>query len=149
MKLYQAIAQNARLLAKKESIHHEAARNRQKRIEDSLPYGFGFDRGTRIESVTDQKIVFSTALHHMNQNGFYDGWTEHQVVVSASLCHGIDVVVRGRETPQRHRPRGKDRNDINDIKDFIAEVFSGVLLEEFEWLERKPSSRSIGKGETS
>lgn len=118
MKLYEAIVQNARLL---DDPHwRDAADERQRRIIEALPSGSGFDVGTLLVSVTDQQIVLETDFHHMNEHGSYDGWTSHKVVVNASLMYGFTIDVTG---PNR-----------NDIHDYIADVFSSTLNQEFAWL---------------
>lgn len=118
MNLIEAIVMNADLIDKPEC---EAARwARQKRIEDALPSGSGFDSCTQIESVTHHRVVFKTAFHHMDDGGFYDGWTEHRVTAEADLALGFTV-----------RVSGKNRNGI---KDYIADTFYAYLQEPFEWL---------------
>lgn len=84
---------------------------------DMLPSGSGFDNGSHIdwERSTGDRLVFTTAFHHMNDAGFYDGWTEHSVTVRASLTLGLVVTVSGR--------------DRNGIKDYIAEAFALALRE--------------------
>jgi hypothetical protein len=85
-----------------------------------LPHGSGFDAGSTLdlEASTPERLVFNTSFHHMNETGFYDGWTEHTVVVTPSLCFDFEVRVTGR--------------DRNDIKDYIAEVFADALRTEVE-----------------
>lgn len=86
-------------------------------IIDSLPSGSGFDHGTELDdSSTPERIVFNTAYHHMNDGGYYDGWTERQVILTASLEMGYQLKITGR--------------DRNDIKSYIHECFSLVLGEE-------------------
>ena len=120
MKLYAAIAQNARLLI--DSKFAEQAENRQARILAMLPSGSGFDNGTSIIAADAQKIVFETAFHHMDEHGSYCGWTNHRVTVRASMTIEIELHVSG---PNK---RG--------IKDYIAEVFASVMYREFEWIEQ-------------
>lgn len=89
--------------------------------DDYLPSGSGFDNGTRIDmeaSKGGERLVFTTAYHHMNESGMYDGWTEHTVTIRPCLIHGMSMKVTGR--------------DRNDIKDYIAECFSSALEQEFE-----------------
>jgi hypothetical protein len=83
-----------------------------------MPRGSGFDCGTRIDwdRTTADKLVFSTSFHHMNECGYYDGWTEHTVTVRASLVHELDIRVSGR--------------DRNAIKDCIADAFSSALRQD-------------------
>ena len=117
MKLYQAIAQNARLIA--EPRFQEAAKERQKRIEAALPSGSGFDAGTCILKACDAGIVLETEFHHMDENGSYDGWTQHRVTIRASLTHGICISVSGRNR--------------NGIKEYIADTFYHTMMADFEW----------------
>jgi hypothetical protein len=84
-------------------------------IKEHMPSGSGFDNGTSldVDASTEEKLVFSTGYHHMNENGFYDGWTEHKVTVRASLAFGFRLTVSGRNR--------------NDIKDYIGEAFHFAL----------------------
>jgi hypothetical protein len=83
-----------------------------------LPSGAGFDRGTTLDrnASTPEKLVFDTAFHHMNDNGYYTEWTAHTVTVRASLHLGISVRVSGR--------------DVNGIKSYIHETFWSDLQRE-------------------
>ncbi len=81
-------------------------------VRDFLPSGSGFDAGVELESANDSKLTFKTSFHHLNENGFYDGWTEHKVSVSATFS-GLDIKVSGRNR--------------NEIKDYIAETFEIAL----------------------
>ena len=80
--------------------------------DEHLPSGSGFDSGTTFdrEESTPEKLIFHTSFHHMNEGGMYDGWTEHTVTVTPSFHLGCYVKVSGRNR--------------NDIKDYIAEMFS-------------------------
>lgn len=82
---------------------------------DHLPSGSGFDNGTELERDTSRpdRLVFLAGFHHMNDSGFYDGWTHHRVVVSPAFVSGFDIRVTGR--------------DRRGIKDYIAETFSQAL----------------------
>jgi hypothetical protein len=89
-------------------------------VKDHMPSGSGFDSGTQFDwgKSKEDRLVFNTSFHHMAESGMYDGWTEHDVVVTPSLSRGFDVRVTGR--------------DRNSIKDYIGETFHGVLSEEVE-----------------
>ena len=80
-----------------------------------LPSGAGFDNGTTIalDASNADKIVFATAFHHMNDNGFYTKWTQHNVTVRPSFIHGVDIKISGR--------------DYRGIKDYIYETFELAL----------------------
>jgi len=133
-KLYQRIAST--LLAVQNC---EKSGNEEWRIKHSarlvyelpsvLPSGSGFDSGTSLdmEESKPERLVFNTGFHHMDQNGFYCGWSNHQVIVTPSLVFGFQLRVTGLNT------RG--------IKDYIAEVFEHALNSEFEWKIEESASR--------
>lgn len=85
-------------------------------IKNHFPSGSGFDSGTAFdedESKPD-RLVFTTAFHHMDEGGSYDGWTHHSVIVRPCLpAPGHDIKVTGR--------------DRNGIKEYIGDVFAEVL----------------------
>jgi hypothetical protein len=84
----------------------------------TAPSGSGFDSGTTLSTLKSDrsKLVFDTSYHHMNEHGYYCGWTDHQVIVVPSFVGGYDLRVTGR--------------NVNDIKDYIGDVFSSWLSEE-------------------
>ncbi len=92
--------------------HTQAA---EKLVDDYMPHGSGFDDGTKIDfdRSTPDKLVFYTSFHHMDENGMYDGWSAHEVIVKPSLAFDLDLKVTGR--------------DRNDIKDYIAQAFQECL----------------------
>jgi hypothetical protein len=103
--------------------------SRIKLFESHLPSGSGFDNGTKInfELSHEDKLVFETSYHHMNDGGFYDGWTHHVVTVVPSLTCDFHIRVSGINR--------------NQIKDYIAEVFEHALRQEMTYwlfLERFP-----------
>lgn len=87
-------------------------------VDRFMPSGSGFDCGTKydLDEWKAERLVFHVDYHHMNDGGYYDGWTEHSVIVTPSLAHGFDMRITGR--------------DRNDIKDYIGEVFSSALSED-------------------
>lgn len=84
-------------------------------VRNSAPSGSGFDDGARLdlECSNARRLVFTTAFHHMDAHGSYDGWTEHTVTVHADLALGFTLTVSGR--------------DRDGIKDYIADVFHAWL----------------------
>ncbi len=87
---------------------------RLRSMTDMLPSGSGIDRATRIDidASGDDKIVLMFDYHHMNDNGYYDGWTEHKAIITPSFS-GFDLKITG---PNKR-----------DIKDYLREVFSYAL----------------------
>ncbi len=102
----------------KDSGNKEWHANWEERIVELMdqhaPRGSGFDSGTLFDfdASSSVKLVFQTSFHHMDANGGYDGWTEHQVIATPSFT-GINIRVTG--------------SNRNDIRDFIAEVFHDFL----------------------
>lgn len=89
-------------------------------VGDKLPSGSGFNNGTQFdfEESKPERLVFNTAFHHMNANGYYDGWTTHKVIVTPSLAHGFDMRVTGR--------------DRNQIKEYIGYTIHHALNAELD-----------------
>ena len=100
----------------RETIEQDA-REKLAQLQDLLPSGSGFDAGTQIDldKSTPEKIVLNTAFHHMNDGGYYDGWTEHTVTVRPSFLWDFDIRVGGR--------------DRNCIKEYIAEMMHQALTQ--------------------
>ena len=65
---------------------------------ECLPHGSGFDMGCKIdlERSKQDKIVITTSYHHMDQNGYYAGWTDHTITVRPSFS-GIRIAIGGRD----------------------------------------------------
>lgn len=87
-------------------------------LEKLLPYGSGFDSGCELEleKSTPDKLVIKTSYHHLDDNGFYSGWTDHKVIVTPSLRFGFELRVTGKNK--------------NQIKDYIVEEFYHVLSQD-------------------
>jgi len=107
----------------------ERHRARLDMLMNTAPSGSGWDLGTGLidDECRDNRLVFRGSFHHLNE-GYYDGWTDHTIVVRAHLVFGIDLKVTGR--------------DRNDIKEYLSEMFHGWLTEEITedadgvWLSR-------------
>jgi hypothetical protein len=99
------------------------AENIGKLVSEYMPSGSGFDCGTKMDLIEShaEKLVFNTGFHHMNDGGYYDGWTEHTVTVTPSFS-GFNLRVSGRNR--------------NEIKDYIHEMFSHALRTELPVVTR-------------
>lgn len=130
--LYRLIASTCGALRRCEERGMEFAANHSALLDyidrNILPSGSGIDSGTTIdrEKSNDGRIVLKTSFHHMNDNGMYDGWTEHTVTVSPSFT-GINVAISGRNR--------------NDIKDYLADVFDHALTSRVRWYAVDGESR--------
>jgi len=92
----------------------DSAKNNLDTLQDELPSGSGIDSGCKIDldNSTPEKIIITFGFHHMDENGSYDGWTDHKLTVKPSFS-GIDIKISGR--------------DRNQIKDYLYDVFQTVL----------------------
>ena len=90
----------------------DIAQDRLAQLVDLLPSGSGIDNGTKLESADATKIVLTAGFHHMNENGYYDGWTEHRITIRPRF-DGIDVTIGGRNR--------------NDIKEYLHQTYWGAL----------------------
>ena len=125
--LYVALA---RTIAWEPPVGSQWRERREKELKalmDELPSGDGWDLGTklneektRIGANSDcERIVFYGEFHHMDENGFYDRWTNHTIVVTPSLRWGFEL-----------RVTGKDRNQIKDyLDDLFHEALSRLVWE--------------------
>ena len=115
MKVYQALATAIACLPR------DWAKERVDLIERKyLPSGSGIDAGCQVlvDESRDNRVVIQTAFHHMNEVGYYDGWTHHKIIVTPSLIHGFDLRITGR--------------DKNGIKEYLGQLFDHVLEQEFD-----------------
>jgi|SRR6185437_2037911 len=80
-----------------------------------LPHGSGIDGKCEIqlENCKKDKLVFFLEFHHMDGNGYYSGWTEHNLVITPSLQFGFNIKITGQNK--------------NDIKTYLADRFSEVF----------------------
>lgn len=96
-----------------------------RQLANLLPHGSGIDAGVTVDLERShlEKIVLNTAFHHMDEHGFYDGWTEHTVTVTPSFLGD-----------RRLRISGPNRNDI---KEYLHQTFDDVLGQQVEWAKRE------------
>ena len=89
-------------------------------IMKSAPSGSGIDLGTRFDWDNSNRdlLILNADFHHMDEQGGYDGWTEHTIRVRASLLFGIEIRVTGINK--------------NNIKEYLHNVYYEWLKEETE-----------------
>lgn len=90
-------------------------------LEDLLPSGSGIDAGTKVDIARSKpnRIVLTFGYHHMDENGYYDGWTEHKAIITPCFDGwGIDVRITGRNR--------------NGILDYLHDVFYWSLAQKTE-----------------
>ena len=87
-------------------------------VKTHFPSGSGFDSGTIIvwDKCKHNKIVLRADFHHMDDNGYYCGWSEHEVIIVPSFTFGFYLHVTGKNK------RG--------IKEYIEDTMHYVLNKE-------------------
>lgn len=79
-------------------------------IMETAPSGSGIDSGTKLEEGSrPDRIVFEFGYHHMNEVGYYDGWTDHRAKVYPDPGYDFRLEITGR--------------DRNQIKDYLHQTF--------------------------
>jgi hypothetical protein len=84
-------------------------------FNDLLPHGSGLDNGMKIniQDSTPLKIVISFSYHHLNEGGFYDGWTDHVLIITPCFG-GFDMKITGR--------------DKNQVKEYLYQTFDEYFI---------------------
>ena len=122
--IYQAIANTLGAIANCQKSGNAEWEKRHSDTLDDLwaeaPSGSGVDCGTKLDdSSTPNRLVFNASFHHMDEHGGYDGWTEHQIIVTPDLVFGFDLRITGRNR--------------NEIKDYLGELY-------YHWLSGSAAS---------
>jgi len=119
MKLYKLIAQTVAW-----TPNENWEDNREKLLryieKNLLPSGSGINTGTKITRDQFKQGAFQLYLefHHMNESGYYDGWTNHTIMVKPDLQFDFTMHIGGR--------------DRNQIKDYLGDVYDNCLREEVD-----------------
>lgn len=129
MKLYQEIAtalaarENVRKSGNKEWI--EKWEEKLATLEEKLPSGSGFDSGEKLDINASEpdKIVINGSYHVMDENGFYDGYADYQIIITPSFVHGFELRLIGSS-------KWPHRKAYDGLKDYITETYAEVLDQE-------------------
>ena len=124
MDLNLNIAQISKIFAaylncKKSEKHKEWEGKHEDKLNEifnNLPSGSGIDSGMKFDwnKSKPEKLIFTFGFHHMDENGGYDGWTDHTLVITPSFSSGYDL-----------RITGKDRNMVKEyLYDLFYELFT-------------------------
>ena len=83
--------------------------------EEHLPRGSGFDGSTGIDAnnSTRNSIIIWTEFHHMNDLGYYDGWSTHTFTMTADLEFGFEL---------EHTYEGCEEHEADFIFDHMREA---------------------------
>lgn len=96
-------------------IHAEKSQDRIDELCNELPHGSGIDSGVKFDSDSSKpdKLIFTFGFHHLNENGYYDGWTEHKILITPTLQYGYEMKITGRNR--------------NMVKDYLYQLFNDVF----------------------
>lgn len=87
-----------------------------------FPSGSGIDNGVKFYPLDKEnkdvgkQFVLHAPFHHMDENGYYDGWTDHKIIYYADMTVGFNLKITERNK--------------NDIKDYLMSVFSNIFYME-------------------
>lgn len=122
MKLYEKIAQTfgAYMNCTTADTVTEWEQTIEDLVKEHMPSGSGFDNGTEFafDDSTPERLVFRSAYHHMNETGYYDGWSVFKIIVTPSLVFGFTLQLRSI---------GPFNRKYADTKDYILETFQEAL----------------------
>jgi len=82
-----------------------------------MPHGSGLD-GKNIKldferSKADKLVFVNLDYHHMNDNGVYCRWTDHNAIITPSLAHEFNLQITG--------------TNKNDIKEYLTDCMHEAL----------------------
>ena len=79
-------------------IYENCVEKAEDLVKKHFPSGSGFDSGTIIvwDKCKHNKIALRADFHHMDDNGYYCGWSEHEVIIVPSFTFGFDLHVTGK-----------------------------------------------------
>lgn len=125
IRLYQAIVFNgmSRMhCAKNGNLEWEKIWNeRLNELQELLPSGGGLDSGIFIirDTITAHNFVLTGKYHHMNEQGYYDGWYHWNAVVRPSFLSEIEVDIEWVDLPPPDRD-SVDESICENIRDVLV-----------------------------
>jgi len=130
MKLYQELASLKTAIENCKKTGNEAWEDKhsarlQELVQDRLPSGSGFDAGTTFvpEESTEDRLVFRSSYHLMDEHGYYDGWINFDVIIRPAFAPpGFTLRAVG--------PFSRLKQEYAGIKNYIADEFYTCLQEE-------------------
>jgi len=89
--------------------------------KEHFPSGSGFDGFYFFDlEYRPNTLVFFAEFHHMNDVGYYDGWSTMKAVIKPDITSGIDFKLTGINRKYRH------------LKDDFEEMIYSFLTKDIE-----------------
>ena len=104
--------------------------------EKFLPYGSGFDAGVSIGQSKEDRIMMLFAYHHLNDGGYYSGWTYHTAIITPTFGSYKLVIKTSRCT-------GSLRKRVNASIDYFYDTIRAALDQEVELIYGHPDGFSL------
>lgn len=122
MKFYQRIAGCLPLDETNRRRHNKQVATIEKLIQ-RFDTGSGFDGRAAFnwDESHRNKLVFLIPYHHMNDAGYYDGWSKLKVTVIPDLVFGVHIKITG--IVRRYRSRDRD---------YFMDCVTNIILSELE-----------------
>lgn len=69
-----------------------------------MPHGSGFDGKSWLDfdASIPERLIFFIEYHHMDEHGYYDGWSTLKITVRPSLAWGYTMSLTGIVRRYRH-----------------------------------------------
>lgn len=98
----QFISSSLLQIQRKPDNKYESEPELQELVKYWMPSGSGIDAGTRLDfnKSKPNKLIFNFDYHHMDQNGFYCGWSYHSLIVTPDF-DGFDMRIIGQHPSRR------------------------------------------------
>ena len=124
MKLYNAIAKQTGWITPNAEFEVEKYDKLQE-LAEYLPSGSGIDSGCTIdeENSTKNKIIIHSSFHHMDENGFYCGWSDFTVTVTPDFVNDFKLKIVGNNAIYPA---------FSYTKDYLYELFRESLNENID-----------------
>lgn len=121
-KVYKRLAQLIDNYHNCNSKYSEIAEEKIEKLLMDFLSGSGFDSGTTLnfEESNQNKLVFESAYHHMNENGFYDEWSHFKIIVTPNLAYDFNI---------RLKSIGRFPRKYIETKEYILDEFAYKLDE--------------------
>ena len=96
-------------------------------VKEWMPRGSGIDCGTKldVEKSTRTKLVFTFDYHHMNEDGYYCGWSSHKLIVTPTF-DDFDLKIIGQHP-------SKQKHQTDWFHDYLYDTYRHALQSRFEY----------------
>jgi hypothetical protein len=104
-----------------------------KQLIESLPHGSGIDSTTNFSylSSKEDKLIITSGYHHMDNNGYYDGWTDFKIILTPSW-YGFNLKIQGA-FPRKYA----------DTREYLEDLFATDLDQGYTHPRFKEAAKAL------